>query len=239
MGHENYFVKRQNNRFFACYNRRMHKTKAPTTRQRARYDAILQAALDTFSQYGFEATSTRQIAAAAGLEQGHLSYYFPSKEDLWREMLLGFQEEFYTAIEEGIAAAPASPATARAAVILPRFLRHFATHGTLSRIMLQEFSVSSPRHDWVIDTFALPIWERLRPLFEQLEEEGALDGIGAAPSYFTIVGAAVTVFGSSPEVFRMAGSDPTADSFVEGHIAFLLRALVPPARPARKGQDRT
>lgn len=214
----------------------MHKSKTPKPRQRARYDAILHAALEMFSQYGFEGTSTRQIAAAASLEQGHLSYYFPSKEDLWREMLLSFQGEFYAEIEDAIAAAPASPATARAAVILPRFLRHFATHGKLSRIMLQEFSVSSPRHDWVIDTFALPIWERLRPLFEQLEAEGALDGIGAAPCYFTIVGAAVTVFGSSPEVYRMAGTDPQADSFVEGHIAFLLRAILPPAMLPAAGQ---
>jgi len=238
MGHENYFVKRQNIDFSGCYNRRMDKPKAPTPRQRARYEAILHAALDTFSQYGFDGTSTRQIAAAAGLEQGHLSYYFPSKEDLWREMLLSFQEEFHAVIEDAIAAAPASPATARAAVILPRFLRYFATHGKLSRIMQQEFSVSSPRHDWVIDTFALPIWQRLRPLFEQLEEEGALEGIGAAPGYFAIVGAAVTVFGSSPEVYRMAGSHPEDDSFVEGLIAFLLRAILPPALLPRARQGR-
>jgi TetR/AcrR family transcriptional regulator len=206
----------------------MRNTKTLNLKQRARYDTIVRAALDTFAEFGFEGTSTRQIAAAAALEQGHLSYYFPSKEDLWREMLLGFQDDFYAVIEGALAAAPDGPAVERARIVLPPFLRYFAENGKLARIMLQEFSVSSTRHDWVIDTFARPVWDRLRPLFEQLEAEGALVGIGAAPSYFTIVGAAVTVFGSSSEVYRVAGSDPGDDSFVEGHIAFLLRAIVPP-----------
>jgi AcrR family transcriptional regulator len=207
----------------------MQKTKPLNPKQRARYDAIMKAALDMFAEYGFEGTSTRQIAAAAGLEQGHLSYYFPSKEHLWREMLVSFQDAFYAVIDGALAAAPDGPAVERARAVLPPFLRHFANNGKLARIMLQQFSVSSPRHDWVIDTFARPIWERLRPLFEQLEAEGALAGIGAAPGYFTIVGAAVTVFGSSAEVHRVAGTDPTGDAFVEGHIAFLLRALLPQA----------
>lgn len=181
------------------------------------------------AEYGFEGTSTRQIAAAAGIEQGHLSYYFPSKDELWREMLLSFQDAFYDVIDTALAEAPEEPAVERARVVLPPFLRYFAENGKLARIMLQQFSVSSPRHDWVIDTFARPIWDRLQPLFEQLESEGALAGIGAAPSYFTIVAAAVTVFGSSPEVGRLAGSDPNSANFVEGHIAFLLRALLPPA----------
>lgn len=206
----------------------MQTTKSMSAKQRARYDAILAAALDAFAELGFEGASTRQIAAAAGLEQGHLSYYFPSKDDLWREMLLSFQDRFYAVIDEAVAAAPEGTAVERARCILPPFLRYFAEHGKLSRIMLQQFSVSSPRHDWVIDTFARPIWERLSPLFEQLEREGALAGIGAAPAYFTIVGAAVTVFGSSREVYRVGGADPATEQFVDGHIAFLLRALLPP-----------
>jgi TetR/AcrR family transcriptional regulator len=224
-----FFLSSDKKRVLACYNRDMESKKTLNPKQRARYDAILEAALDMFAEYGFDATSTRQIAAAAGLEQGHLSYYFPSKDDLWREMLLSFQDAFYAVIDDAIAAAPSGPAVERARVILPPFLRHFAHHGKLARIMLQQFSVSSPRHDWVIDTFARPIWDRLRPLFEDLEAEGALAGIGAAPAYFTIVGAAVTVFGSSSEVQRLGGTDPSTESFVEGHIAFLLRALLPAA----------
>jgi AcrR family transcriptional regulator len=41
---------------------------------------ILETAMDRFSRAGFEATTTRDIAAAAGIAAGTLFNYFPSKE---------------------------------------------------------------------------------------------------------------------------------------------------------------
>ena len=202
-----------------------HLSKPLSPKKQALYDAILLAALNTFAQFGFDATSTRQIAAEAGMEQGHLSYYFKSKEELWRAVLLSFQVEFRAMIEQSIAAAPQGTGVERARAILPPFLRHFSDNAQLSRIMLQEFSIASARHDWVVDTFARPIWERLQPLFEQLEAEGALPGIGALPAYFAMVGAAVTTFGSSGEVHRLADADPLDTAFVDGLITFLMRGV--------------
>lgn len=42
--------------------------------------------------------------------------------------------------------------------------------------MLQEFSVKSARHDWVVETFGRPVWALLRPLFEILHQKGLLSG---------------------------------------------------------------
>ncbi len=43
---------------------------------------IMQAAVEQFSRYGFQGTSTLQIAQAAGLSQATLFKYFKTKEDL-------------------------------------------------------------------------------------------------------------------------------------------------------------
>jgi len=43
---------------------------------------ILETALELFAQHGYEATSVRMIAQAAGIAQGLLYNYFPSKEAL-------------------------------------------------------------------------------------------------------------------------------------------------------------
>jgi AcrR family transcriptional regulator len=51
--------------------------KSEVTRAR-----ILDAALDLFRNYGFEETTMRGIAAAAGVSLGSAYYYFESKEDL-------------------------------------------------------------------------------------------------------------------------------------------------------------
>jgi AcrR family transcriptional regulator len=48
---------------------------------------ILNAAADLFETYGFSATTTRQIAAAVGLEQASMFHYFRRKDDLLAELL--------------------------------------------------------------------------------------------------------------------------------------------------------
>ena len=48
----------------------------------AKKKAILSAALDTFSQFGFHGTRLEQIAELAGVSKTNLLYYFPSKEAL-------------------------------------------------------------------------------------------------------------------------------------------------------------
>ena len=53
----------------------------PRTRIQARNSAaILDAALDVFSQHGFRGATLDQIAEVAGLSKPNLLYYFPSKE---------------------------------------------------------------------------------------------------------------------------------------------------------------
>ena len=46
----------------------------------AKKKAILSAALDTFSQFGFHGTRLEQIAELAGVSKTNLLYYFPSKD---------------------------------------------------------------------------------------------------------------------------------------------------------------
>ena len=46
-------------------------------------DSILQAALDEFSEYGYELASTNRIVERAGIAKGTLFKYFSSKEELF------------------------------------------------------------------------------------------------------------------------------------------------------------
>jgi TetR/AcrR family transcriptional regulator len=194
-----------------------------TTDQRAQ---IRGAALEVFSIWGFERATTRQIAAAAGIQQGHLAYYYPSKEALWREVLVEFNVECAAVLENALATAKLRSSESRARAVLPALLRYLARNPRLTRIMMQEFSVSSPRHDWVIETFAQPIWLRLRPLFEALERDGWLGGANAAVSYFTLVTSTVATFGSSGEIRKISGLNMQNEAAIEQHIAILVRTVL-------------
>lgn len=53
----------------------------------AKKDAILEGALEVFSQYGFYGSSLDQIANLADVSKTNLLYYFGSKEDLYLAVL--------------------------------------------------------------------------------------------------------------------------------------------------------
>jgi len=50
-------------------------------------EIILNAAMDLFSQKGFEGTSVREIAAHAGVNPAMISYYFESKEKMLEKLV--------------------------------------------------------------------------------------------------------------------------------------------------------
>src|SRR3954453_11998482 len=47
-------------------------------------EAILDGALEVFSERSFEGATTREIAMRAGVTQPLLNYHFSSKDELWR-----------------------------------------------------------------------------------------------------------------------------------------------------------
>jgi AcrR family transcriptional regulator len=61
-----------------------------TARQRmaaTRREQILETALKLFAERGFDATSTRQIAKRAGIAEGLIFHYFPTKASLLTAIL--------------------------------------------------------------------------------------------------------------------------------------------------------
>jgi AcrR family transcriptional regulator len=61
-----------------------------TARERkavARREHILETALKLFARHGFDGTSTKQIAQAAGIAEGLIFHYFPTKDDLLNAVL--------------------------------------------------------------------------------------------------------------------------------------------------------
>ncbi len=54
--------------------------------------AILEAGLEVFSRRGFRGATLDQIASAAQLSKPNMLYYFPSKEAIHRELLLGLMD---------------------------------------------------------------------------------------------------------------------------------------------------
>ena len=73
----------------------------PRTRiQQKNRGAILDAALEVFSQHGFRGATLDQIAEVAGLSKPNLLYYFPSKEAIHVELLSGLLDSWLDPLRE-------------------------------------------------------------------------------------------------------------------------------------------
>ncbi|MEY8882451.1 TetR family transcriptional regulator C-terminal domain-containing protein [Donghicola sp. XS_ASV15] len=68
--------------------------------QRKNTEAILEAALVVFSQYGFRGSTLDQIAKTAGLSKPNLLYYFKSKEAIFTEVLEGLLDNWLDPLRE-------------------------------------------------------------------------------------------------------------------------------------------
>ncbi len=66
---------------------RREKNRQAFTGGERQKEAILAAALETFSQFGIHGTRLEQVAELAGVSKTNLLYYYPSKEALYVAVL--------------------------------------------------------------------------------------------------------------------------------------------------------
>jgi AcrR family transcriptional regulator len=109
-------------------------------------DRILETALDLFREKGYEATTMRMIAAAAGVSLGNSYYYFPSKEHL----VQGFYEGMHIGLVEATRDALAGERHLKARLRLVMRARldvvapYHAVSGTLFRTAADPHSPLNP-----------------------------------------------------------------------------------------------
>lgn len=191
---------------------RQTRPSADATRER-----ILAAALDLFSERGFDGASTREIAARAGVTQPLLNYHFSGKDELWRVAVDGLFGALTRALAERAAGLRGVDEQAAAQLLVREFVTFSARHPQLHRIITQECKVDGPRMDWLVERHVRPLYEAATALFARLAEQGEVPPIPPAHLYYILTGAGPTMFVLAPECRRLAGLDPTADEVVEAH----------------------
>jgi TetR/AcrR family transcriptional regulator len=201
--------------------------------------ALLDAALHEFAGSGFDAASTRAIAARAGVRQGQLKFHFDSKDVLWRaavDHLFGrFDHEFTAALEPG----PNDPVSLFARSIRA-LVRSVSRLPELNRIMVHEATADSERLAWIVETHVRARFEQLGTLWRALRASGATE-LDADPViiYYTLLGAASLLYVNAAEARRLVGStsshDVIDDQLIETHADTLIAMLVGPSASVRVG----
>jgi len=184
-------------------------------------DRILSAALAAFAERGFDGATTREIAAAAGVPQGLVSYHYASKQALWEAAVA----RVFGALAEDLARAAAvlrdvDPAT-RLRAVMKRFVRFSAAHPELHRFMVHEGSHDGPRLRWLLERHVRPLFVASTALIR-----AAAPGVDAEHLHYLVLGAATHLFAVAPEFQRLTGRDPFSAEMVEAQAAAIVDGLI-------------
>ncbi|TDO59033.1 TetR family transcriptional regulator [Kribbella sp. VKM Ac-2571] len=79
----------------------MATSRGPYAKGVAKRAEILRAALEVIARHGYRKTSTRELAAAAGLSEAGMLHYFGSKEQLFEAVLRARDEADLARFETG------------------------------------------------------------------------------------------------------------------------------------------
>ena len=77
-----------------------------STRRDDKRTAILEAAAQCFSRFGYEKTTLGDIGAAARLHKASLYYYYKNKEDLYLQVVLREAEQYLGSLQNQVTALP-------------------------------------------------------------------------------------------------------------------------------------
>ena len=184
---------------------------------------LITAGVPLFSERGFDAVSVRDIEVAADANRGMLAYHFGDKEHLWkavadftfqqidaqRDMRLDMMKDISD--REGLA------------LMIRFYVRFYAEHPELSRLMAQEARQESWRIDYLVEN-------HIRPGSLQLEQHVRkilnLSAREFAHWYYIMVSASATIFSFEPECKRLFGFNPRNEDVIETHADMLVNMLL-------------
>ncbi len=192
-------------------------------------ERIARAALEAFSEKGFDGASTREIAARADVPLGLLQYYFGGKLKLWQAAVDRAFEELRTGLEAVLADPSPADERERMRLLIRGHVQFVARNPAFVRLMHEEGKRRGPRMRWMVDRHVRPVYAALVPLIERFQQGGLLPA-GIAPAHFVYIlaGAVGVIFHQAEECKRLAGIDPATPEATEAHARAIEHLFLGP-----------
>jgi AcrR family transcriptional regulator len=146
-------------------------------------EAILKAATKMFAAQGFERAPVRKIAEKVDLSVPGMFHYFPSKEDILNEIMIGFLDEGYRKLK-AINNDALSPVE-KVEGFCKFYVDHYAGNQDLLSISVSEWKYLSRAHRQQFFDKQRVYVDALKKLFSDLAEKDLIKPID--PSILTLM----------------------------------------------------
>src|ERR1035441_4284730 len=135
-------------------------------------ERLFDIAAALFCEKGYAATTTREIAAAARIQQASLYYHVAGKEDLLHQICVSSLEQLFTDVQSAVneASNPLERIEALARTHLRTILRHQIRHVT----MLKELRALSDPHRTAVMALRRKYANLVRTVIEDAQTAGAV-----------------------------------------------------------------
>ena len=184
---------------------------------------LISAGVPLFSEQGFDAVSVRDIEVAADVKRGMLAYHFGDKETFWKAVADFTFEQIDAQRDMRLAMMKDTSDREGLALMIRFYVRFYAQHPELSRLMAQEARQESWRLDYLVVTHIRPGSMKLEQHVRKILNLSARE---FAHWYYILLSASATIFSFEPECKRLFGFNPRNEDVIETHADMIINMLL-------------
>ena len=199
---------------------------APTPSTR---EMILAVAMRRFADQGYADTSLNDIADEVGIRRPSLLHHFPSKDNLYRAVIMLAFSDFFKLVEEAVVGPREGwPQVER---VLVAGFRFFEEHPDFVRLVRREAIEGGPMLGQELAQSLRPLFERAVGFFEREMDAGRLKRYDAGHLILTGYGAILSYYSDAPLMTSLLEGDPLDPRTLANRrrelVALFREALIP------------
>jgi AcrR family transcriptional regulator len=188
---------------------------------------LIAAAVPIFAYKGFQQATTHEIAAAAGVNQGLITYHFGNKLNLWKHVIDEQLGSFRDHLTHHLLRFGEGDEKQFFELGVKTFVRWAARSPDTTRLLLDANKVGDEISKWCAERHMKPLYALFSELIRKGQEAGFVREAPIVHLYYQIVSTAM-VFTIPDEVRVLSRKNVATKRFIEAQADLLYSMLLRP-----------